>query len=158
MFTANTITSLGTAAQSAVLIESTIYVYGGEGDNGPISNLYTLDVSLPWETSSPPWYDRTSDAGTFTVPQVKSHAMWPSLDSNFFYIWGGSNEGEDSTKQAQNGFAQYNVVTRNWSLPSAIANMPQQRSDLTVAWNSSGFAHIWGGWSTILSGSRFMNF
>ncbi|RUP43937.1 hypothetical protein BC936DRAFT_150168, partial [Jimgerdemannia flammicorona] len=141
---------LGSVFQAAVLINNTIYVHGGEGVSGTISNLYSLDTSQPWSTTNPPWTDLTSNAGTFTVPQTSFQAMWPAADGKSFYIWGGGNHYY--TIQAQSGFAQYNVVTGTWSLPSAISGMPVQKRDLRVAWSSSGVAYLWGGWSDIFSG------
>ncbi|RUS34534.1 hypothetical protein BC938DRAFT_479846 [Jimgerdemannia flammicorona] len=137
----------GSWGQATVSINNSIYVHGGEGVSGTISNLYTLDSSQPWSTANPPWTDLTSNAGTFTVPQTALQAMWPAADGKSFYIWGGGNDHHIT--QAQSGFAQYNVITGTWSLPSAISGMPVQRKDLRAAWSSSGVVYLWAGWGDI---------
>ncbi|RUS34384.1 hypothetical protein BC938DRAFT_480822 [Jimgerdemannia flammicorona] len=137
--------------QSALLMDNTIYVHGGDDPAGNIvSNMYALDVSQSWPCTSPAWADRTSDAGTFSVPGTEFKPMWSSADGKSFYIWGGSSD--PSVKLPQNGFAQYNVVTKSWSFPSYISNMPQQRSDVTVGLASTGIAYFWGGWGTYYTG------
>ncbi|RUS26652.1 hypothetical protein BC938DRAFT_484303 [Jimgerdemannia flammicorona] len=130
--------------QSALLMDNTIYVQGGIDPAGNIvSNMYSLDVSQSWPCTNPAWADRTSDAGTFAVPATELKPMWPSADGKSFYIWGGASD--NSAKLSQNGFAQYNVVTKSWSLPSSISNMPQQRFDLAVVLASTGVAYFWSG-------------
>ncbi|RUS32009.1 hypothetical protein BC938DRAFT_476509 [Jimgerdemannia flammicorona] len=144
----------GSVVQSAVLVNDIIYVYGGQGDGMQASsNLYTLDVSRSWTTSSPPWANRTSDAGTVSVPKVYANVMWPSSDGNSIYIWGGSGGYNVTKKLAQSGFAQYKIATRSWSIPSTIASTPQERYFATVAWTSFGKAYIWGGWTDVYTGN-----
>ncbi|RUS35419.1 hypothetical protein BC938DRAFT_484023 [Jimgerdemannia flammicorona] len=144
----------GSIAQSAVLINDMIYVYGGQGDNvSASSNFYTLDVSNSWTTTNPPWTDRTSDAGTVSVPKVFGNIMWPSSAGNSIYIWGGSGGYDATKKPAQSGFAQYNIATRSWSIPYTIANMPQERYFATAARTSSGKVYIWGGWADLYTGN-----
>ncbi|RUS28277.1 hypothetical protein BC938DRAFT_482079 [Jimgerdemannia flammicorona] len=134
---------LGESRQAAVLINDTVYVYGGDRQNITTTNLYAIDLSLPWNCSNTPWVDRTSDAGNFDVPLTGLHAMWPSPNGRSFYVWGGGNNLLKAL--AQSGFNQYDVVTRSWSRPSAIANMPQQRKEMSAAWTSTGVAYIWSG-------------
>ncbi|RUP51254.1 hypothetical protein BC936DRAFT_149188, partial [Jimgerdemannia flammicorona] len=145
----------GSWGQATVSINNSIYVHGGEGVSGTISNLYTLDSSQPWSTANPPWTDLTSNAGTFTVPQTALQAMWPAADGKSFYIWGGGNDYHIT--QAQSGFAQYNVITGTWSLPSAISGMPVQRKDLRAAWSSSGVVYLWAGWGDMYTGYTTSN-
>ncbi|RUP43936.1 hypothetical protein BC936DRAFT_150167 [Jimgerdemannia flammicorona] len=146
---------LGSSFQAAVLINNTIYVHGGEGVSGTISNLYSLDTSQPWSTATPPWTDLTPNAGTFTVPQTSFHAMWPAADGKSFYIWGGGNDYYIT--QTQSDFAQYNVIAGTWSLPSAISGMPVQKRDLSVVWSSSGVAYLWGGLGDMYTGYTTSN-
>ncbi|RUS27730.1 hypothetical protein BC938DRAFT_482815 [Jimgerdemannia flammicorona] len=141
---ATAFTPLAEGRQAAVLIDDTVYVYGGERQNVTLTNLYTLDLSVPWSCSNASWVDRTSDAGTFDVPLTGYHAMWPSPDGRSFYVWGGENELRKAL--VQSGFNQYDVVTRSWSRPSAITNMPQQRMEMSAAWTSTGVAYIWSGY------------
>ncbi|RUS18316.1 hypothetical protein BC937DRAFT_88931 [Endogone sp. FLAS-F59071] len=130
--------------QTALLLNNTIYVYGGETLTAVgLTSFFTLDVSIPWNISGPTWADHTSDAGTVTVPQVAFGTMFRAYDNQSFYIWGGGST--PNTTLLENGFAQYNFATKQWSLPSSIANMPMQRRSLNAVTSSSGVAYIWGG-------------
>ncbi|RUS32081.1 hypothetical protein BC938DRAFT_476333 [Jimgerdemannia flammicorona] len=131
--------------QAAVLINDTIYVFGGSiiRPYTTVKSLYSLDISQPWISTNPSWVDLTITTGNSTVPLSDSHAMWPSADGESFYVWGGGNSRGQPLLQS--GFAQYNTVTRNWTLPSAIINMPQQRDYISASWTSSGVAYIWAG-------------
>ncbi|RUS31045.1 hypothetical protein BC938DRAFT_478563 [Jimgerdemannia flammicorona] len=133
--------------QSAVLTNNTIFVCGGtrliNSQYVTVTNLYSLDVSQPWTSTNPPWVDLTDTTSSIAVPLSSYYAMWPSADNGSFYVWGGGNNLNRSLLQS--GFSQYNIVTRIWSLPSTIANMPQQRRLLSAAWTSSGVAYMWGG-------------
>ncbi|RUS29733.1 hypothetical protein BC938DRAFT_480306 [Jimgerdemannia flammicorona] len=144
-------TPKGSWAQTGLLLNNTIYVYGGNRTTETSSNLYALDVSHPWWCTNPAWVDRTSDAGSFAVPQTADNAMWPSADGRSFYVWGGGSILK--TTLSQSGFAQYNVDTRTWSLPSAISNMSQQRREITAAWTASGIAYIWSGVTDVFTGN-----
>ncbi|RUS34370.1 hypothetical protein BC938DRAFT_480949 [Jimgerdemannia flammicorona] len=147
-------TPVGRYGQSAVLIGNTIYVYGGGTDYASFSNLYALDVSQPWNSTNPApaWIDHTSDAGTFTVPAVEFHTMWPAADNSSIYIWGGGSSA--MTTLPYNGFANYNVTTKTWSITSDSANVPQQRRFLSAAWTPSGVAYIWGGKGDQFTGNK----
>src|SRR4051812_5085747 len=79
-------------AQSAVLIDKYVWVFGGEGSVASLSNLHSLDISTSWSTVSPAWTDHSFDGNTFTVPQTFFHAMWVSGDGQSFYTWGGGND------------------------------------------------------------------
>ncbi|RUS22747.1 hypothetical protein BC938DRAFT_475199 [Jimgerdemannia flammicorona] len=139
---------IGAIGQSAVLINGVIYLHGGLGMTNTQSNLYTLDVTMSWTTSSPLWTDRTYDAGVFTVPSVYKNVMWPSPDGSSFYIWGGAS----TSVLAQGGFAQYKIATESWSTPPATGSMPQQRYQSSVTWTSSGKTYIWGGYANKFTG------
>ncbi|RUS29153.1 hypothetical protein BC938DRAFT_480985, partial [Jimgerdemannia flammicorona] len=137
-------TPLAEYGHSSLLIKNTIYIPGGDHTTKTtVSSLFALDVSQPWPSIKPPWVDRTSDAGIVTTPISAFYAMFPSADGDSFYVWGGGND--DRKALIQNGFAQYNTVTRTWSLPSSIVNMPSQRRFVRAACTSSGVAYMWSG-------------
>ncbi|RUS35049.1 LOW QUALITY PROTEIN: hypothetical protein BC938DRAFT_476427 [Jimgerdemannia flammicorona] len=133
-------------AQTAVLIDDIIYVYGGARSkiNG-ITNLYTLNISQSWNTSAPAWADHSSDAGNFTVPKSAYHSMWPSDDEESFYVWGGGNSFSEKPKLS--GFAQYNIANKTWSLPSgsAAVSVPLPRRETVASWTASSVVYIWAG-------------
>ncbi|RUS29622.1 hypothetical protein BC938DRAFT_480440 [Jimgerdemannia flammicorona] len=143
---ATAFTPLGQWAQTAVLIDSTVYVYGGSYlSNMGSKKLYTFDVSLPWTTTTPVWVDHTNDSGNSFAPLTSYQTMWPSNDNKSFYVWGGGNGfGVNLT---ESGFAQYHIDTKTWSLPSETAtiNVPQQRRESAAAITSFGVAYIWSG-------------
>ncbi|RUS31046.1 hypothetical protein BC938DRAFT_478564 [Jimgerdemannia flammicorona] len=141
--------------QAAVVIHDTIFVCGGfrliNSQYVVMSNLYSLNVSQPWNSTNPPWVDLTDSTTNTAIPLSGFYTMWPSTDNESFYVWGGGNHLNQTLPQ--NGFAQYNVTKRTWSLPSTIANMPQQRRLLSASWTSSGVAYMWGGRGDRFSGN-----
>ncbi|RUS31640.1 hypothetical protein BC938DRAFT_477382, partial [Jimgerdemannia flammicorona] len=140
----------GQSAQSAVLINSAVYIFGGNVNKKTVANLYVLDVSQPWNCTSPAWSNYTSD--TIDVPHTMNNAIWPSPDNNSFYVWGGNNNNRKPL--IRSGFSQYNVVTKTWSRPINNSNIPQQRGGIVVTW-THGVAYIWGGKSDKFTGDKF---
>ncbi|RUS13308.1 hypothetical protein BC937DRAFT_95524 [Endogone sp. FLAS-F59071] len=145
-------TPIGEYASAGLLMNNVVYVYGGiRGTEGGLTNLYALDVSIPWTIAAPAWTDHSDDAGTVTLPATAYGSIFPAYDNQSFYIWGGGNS-QDKTI-LQNGFAQYTPATKQWSLPTAITNMPtQRRKNFFADMKSSGVAYIWGGYANNSNG------
>ncbi|RUS24674.1 LOW QUALITY PROTEIN: hypothetical protein BC938DRAFT_473245 [Jimgerdemannia flammicorona] len=146
---ATTLNLPGQSVQSTVLINSAIYVFGGDVHLNTVANLYVLDVSQPWNCTTPAWSNSTND--TPDMLSAMDNAIWPSPDNNSFYIWGGDNY--DRKPLIQSGFAQYNVVNRTWSRPITNPNTPKQRAGIVAAW-TQGIAYIWGGKSNEYTGDN----
>ncbi|RUS16835.1 hypothetical protein BC937DRAFT_90737 [Endogone sp. FLAS-F59071] len=141
------ITPIGEFASAGLLMNNVVYVYGGtRGAQDGLTNLYALDVSIPWTIAAPAWTDHSGDAGTVTLPATAYGSIFPAYDNQSFYIWSGINSL--GLTILQNGFAQYTPATRQWSLPTATTNMPTQgRRNFFAEMKSSGVAYIWGGYS-----------
>jgi len=127
--------------QTAVLIDRTIWVFGGQNEKAVDCNcLNSLDVSQSWPRAAPAWTNHSSDTNSSIAPQSSYHSMWVSEDERSFYVWGWAGN-----------FVQYNVYNNFWSAPSATAGMPVWRYDLQAS-TYQGVAYLWAGYGDSYSG------
>lgn len=141
-------------AQQSAIINSTIYLYGGEASTDPTQTTNTwnndflaLDLSQPWQISEPALSSLPQPSGP---PAVALGALWSSLESLFLY--GG--EFSDSPPVAPSPFAlwEYNVPASTWTSypapsatpgPNANEGGPVQRAAEGAGVSAAGLGRAW---------------
>ncbi|RUP43624.1 hypothetical protein BC936DRAFT_136929 [Jimgerdemannia flammicorona] len=112
-----------TMGQDAILLDKTVWVYGGQTLSAfGTRQLYSLDLFAPFDTNSPPWTDHTPD-GAEVAPMAAFLNLFPSADrKGFFAYQGGANPYNGTIP-----FALYNASTRSWTKPTSSGTAPLPR-------------------------------
>ncbi|RUS18776.1 hypothetical protein BC937DRAFT_88344 [Endogone sp. FLAS-F59071] len=121
--------------QYSILIGKTIWVFGGASPttNETVSNILTgLNLSIPWNSTTPPWTDYTA-IGKNIAPLNSFGGFMPRADGSVLYMWGEMLTGDTA-------FAMFNLTSKTWtSLPnSTVPNMSP------AVWDSDGNGWTWG--------------
>lgn len=151
-------TPQGQWALPSVLVNDTVYFYGGGSNSTLGTNTFiSLDLSRPWTTDSPPYTDLTAQASAQPgMPDTAYEVMFPSADNTSLWIYGGGNSNFlPLTYQ----FAEYSVHNQSWNVqPSYQGTLPPQRREAAVAWTRTGMVYIWGGVGDIYTVSYIIYF
>ncbi|RUS19448.1 hypothetical protein BC937DRAFT_87455 [Endogone sp. FLAS-F59071] len=138
-------TPQGQWALPSVLVNDTVYLYGGSRNSTIGTNTFiSLDLSRSWTTDSPPYTDRTAQASAQpNMPNTAYGVMFPSADNTSLWIYGG---GSSKLAPLTHQFAEYSVKNQSWNVqPSYQGTLPPQRREAAVAWTQTGMVYIWGG-------------
>ncbi|KAF9116239.1 hypothetical protein BGX27_004090 [Mortierella sp. AM989] len=128
----------------ATVGENTLYVQGGVIDANLTSTnqLFSLDLTRPWNVSSPPWKSLSIGSGSRRAPFDTTHSMTVSKDQQTLLILG--METVDSSLN----ISTYNITDNSWSAPKLglVSNVTQGLNGLAaVADPNSGLIYIPGG-------------
>ncbi|RIB15720.1 hypothetical protein C2G38_1561634 [Gigaspora rosea] len=130
-----TSTPLARFAHTSVLVNSNLYFIGGELLNGAgaSKDLFYLDLSVPFDTSSPQWTDLST---TSPVPFGSSWctaSLGGSYNDTIFLIGGLTF---DQNNKINNPLVYtFNTVDKTWSSPKISGNSPQIRKGITSVFN-----------------------
>jgi N-acetylneuraminic acid mutarotase len=135
---------------SSVFVESNnrLYFLGGEiNGNIPVNEVFYLDVSKKFDTTSPPWTDLTPSAA---IPFRSSWAGVSTKNINndpIIYLFGGYML---DNKLNQDSFTSnlhtFNVTTQQWSIPQIQGKSPTRRRNMKTIIDDSGIIYIFGGY------------
>lgn len=135
---------------AAVLVNATIWVFGGcvaSGvDYASSSSLYSLDVSQPWSTSSPPWTDHSSDLTNTSLVYTRCQSTLElEADNVSLMVFGGQavNTGEVLTNKSP--AVSYNTNTHAWSSVTVSNTAIMIVHALGAVRNSQGEIFYFGG-------------
>ncbi|KAG0008147.1 hypothetical protein BGZ80_003806 [Entomortierella chlamydospora] len=85
----------------ATVDERTLYIQGGENVFTNFNQLYSLDLTTNWNTSSPPW----KALSMRLAPKDFEDGMVVSDDNNALIVWG-----------YHTGISTYNITSDSWSI------------------------------------------
>ncbi|KAG8529415.1 uncharacterized protein KY384_006052 [Bacidia gigantensis] len=127
-------------SQQSAIINGTIYIYGGRAttqqgqtDNTWVNDFFTIDVTKPWDISSPAVKGLPQPSGP---PAVSNGYLWSSYDQ--LHLYGG--EYSDTPTKTPDDFSlwTYDIKSASWTEQqnpqtskgnnSASENQPVQRS------------------------------
>ncbi|RUP51881.1 hypothetical protein BC936DRAFT_144914 [Jimgerdemannia flammicorona] len=110
------IVPLGRDSAAIALLNNTIWIFGGAvsdnmGGFNASSNLYSLDISQSWSTSSPNWIDHDADNN----PTIVSSRIRPNMqvgpDGTSLWVYGGIT----TNTTGANLFLRYDTTNHTWS-------------------------------------------
>lgn len=146
-------TPVARAVHSSVFIESNnrLYFFGGEiNGNIPVNEVFYLDVSKNFDTTSPPWTDLTPTAA---IPFRSSWAGVSTISTKndpIINLFGGYML---DNKIEQDSFTSnlftFNVTTQQWSIPQIQGNSPTKRRNMKSVIDDSGIIYIFGGYFVV---------
>ncbi|CAG8715859.1 7469_t:CDS:2, partial [Cetraspora pellucida] len=146
-----TSTPLARFAHANILVNSKLYFIGGELQNGAgVSNeLFFLDLSVPFVTSSPQW----TDLSPAPVSNSWCSASLGGSNNNTIFLIGGLMF--DSNNKISNSLVYtFNTIDQTWSSPKISGHSPQRRKEITSIVNPDDEKiYIFGGLSDATTGS-----
>ncbi|CAG8573901.1 17343_t:CDS:2 [Racocetra fulgida] len=155
LFIANaTSTPSARFAHTSVLVNSKLYFIGGELQNGAgvSKELFFLDLSVPFDTSSPQWTD-LSTTSPAPVNNSWCSASLGGSNNNIIFLIGGLMF--DSNDKISNSLVYtFDAIDQIWSSPKISGHSPQRRKEITSIVNPDDEKiYIFGGLSDATTGS-----
>ncbi|KAF9201005.1 hypothetical protein BGZ49_008767 [Haplosporangium sp. Z 27] len=99
--------------------ESTLYVHGGQStQSSTVNQLFALDLTQPWTTSSPSWKNLT----TSESPADYQHTMTTSSDQKSLIVWG-----------YKTGLSTYSLLAQNWTIDTPSPDPSDHQHSLLSA-------------------------
>ncbi|CAB4376493.1 unnamed protein product [Rhizophagus irregularis] len=133
-------------AQSSVIVDKTLFFFGGSLLLSPINQILSLDVSKPFNTLDPPF-----EILNVTTPVRSSFATtFFSPLKNVIYLFGGIMRNGSNTKidDDRSNLYSFNLETYKWSIPQTNETAPGRRIQMNgVINNKTGKFYVFGGFS-----------
>jgi hypothetical protein len=134
---------------AALLVNATVWIFGGLSNTQATNGLFTLDVSVAWPTSSPSFSNFSSYAqnATSLFPRYAS-SMALGADGSSLWIYGGTSN--DSSVINADQFSVFDTQARSWSDPQQVypsfngEPAPSAYAHSAVR-NSKGVVYYYGG-------------
>src|SRR6266540_4049551 len=153
-FRVESFTPEGRIGHSSVLVGNKIYFFGGKNINVCTNEVFYLDVSKPFDSSTPTWIDLTHDAG------MPFRSCWGTVSLNdkeqTISLFGGFMY--DLTKETENFISNVHSLNLNplkWNIPDVKGISPKRRRYIKSVIDDIGKMYIFGGYG--IGGSTHYN-
>ncbi|CAG8652110.1 6379_t:CDS:2, partial [Dentiscutata heterogama] len=138
-------------AHASVLVNSNLYFIGGEllNGGGASNDLFILDLSVPFNTSSPKWIDLSKNSPVPISSSWCTASLGGSNNDIIFLIGGLMTDPNNSSL-----VYTFNTIDHTWSSPKVSGISPQRRKEMASIVNPDDEKiYIFGGLSDETTGS-----
>ena len=150
------VTPPGNESPASLLLNNTVWVFGGHEESGPsdtivtvYNTLYALDVSRSWPTSSPLW--TLVGNSSLVFPRART-TLQLGADGTSLWIYGGMIQPGAST-QGLSQVVRFDTSSRQWVAVNPTGANILALDGLSAVRNPQGVVFYFGGVSDVLTGS-----
>lgn len=144
----------------------TLWIQGGELKSSPdqqnntwTNALLSLDLTSSWNAGSPALSLVEKDnSNPYSPPAVALGALWPSLDGQLLYLWGGQFADNPAVSPGPMNTFVYNVTARSWKAINTTGDPVLRPSEgasalvPAIGTNGAPMAYYFGGhldWASV---------
>jgi len=139
-------------AHSSILVGDKLYFFGGFSTGSCSNEIFYLDVSKSFYSSTPTWSDLTQDAG------IPFKSCWETVSLNdkeqTIYLFGGIMKDLTTNNDVfTSNVHSLNLNSLTWNIPNIKGILPKRRRSVKGVIDDTGKMYIFGGASDKGTGS-----
>src|SRR6266498_3261622 len=144
-------------AHSSILVGDKLYFFGGFSTGSCSNEIFYLDVSKSFYSSTPTWIDLTQDAG------IPFKSCWETISLNdkeqTIYLFGGiMKDLTTNTDAFTSNVHSFNLNSLKWDVPDIKGVAPKRRRNIKSVIDDTGKMYIFGGYADEFLGSPLTTF
>jgi len=156
-FNVESFTPEGRVAHSSVLVGDKLYFFGGFSTGSCSNEIFYLDVSKSFYSSTPTWIDLTQDAG------IPFKSCWETISLNdkeqTIYLFGGiMKDLTTNTDAFTSNVHSFNLNSLKWDVPDIKGVALKRRRNIKSVIDDTGKMYIFGGYADEFLGSPLTTF
>ncbi len=131
---------------SAISVGNKLYFFGGVNvKHNPLSELFYLDLSKPFNAAAPSWNDISVSS---TIPLGSAWAAVTLTNNNNnpnIYIIGGLMKNQSNEDSLDSLVYTFNPNSEQWDIPTIVGKEPKRRRNIQAVTDDFGKIYVFGG-------------